>query len=156
MVNSTYEGTVSTLALNQTFKSRTGQALNSKKSDINPKPITSLLEFHKQKTQHDKDVKMLEDDLKLLSALLGRPINQVDIPMLANQVTKTTSPSKHKRVIFPNVETTTLKKSSTNNFVDSNELHYYGKSNEAILASIFRQQGIGPENNNLPVSVSMF
>lgn len=32
---------------------------------------------------------------------------------------------------------------------------YYGKTDDAILATILKQQGIGPSHNNLPIDVSI-
>lgn len=154
------------------LRARTGAA----PAKTTPKPITSLVEFQKQKVEHDKDVKRLQDDLKLLSALLGRPISVAEIPTLINQVGKSTGPStlraQKSNALKSTVPATTSTPPTTTTiqpllwtlptvvdttkYVEANTRNaaYYGKSNEAVIATILKSQGIGPENNNIPIEVS--
>lgn len=122
----------------------------------------------------------MNDDLKLLSALLGRPISVAEIPSLVNQVGKSTGPStvmpiaKAKSVARSTastakpVQVTTstsvkpevfdvakyLQDNSLGTSTSTNAPSTIGKSNEAIIASLLKEQGIGPGNNNIPIDVS--
>lgn len=150
------------------------------------KPITSLKEFSRQQKEHQSDIKMLDSDLKLLSALLGRPITIAEIPSLVGQIGRGTAPttvspppkrSSGTRVVTSTTTTersTSVFSESTERIVSSTLLDeaetvqellnvesttkispdFYGKTNEAKIAAILRQQGIGPANNNIPVEVS--
>lgn len=145
-----------------------------------PRPINSFKELKKQRNEHDKDLQQLNDDLKLLSALLGRPISVAEIPSLVNQVGKSTGPStvmpiaKAKSIIRSTASTappqTTRQTTTTTPEIfdvakylqqsaqaSSSTLNpsLYGKSNEAVIASLLKEQGIGPENNNIPIDVSL-
>lgn len=155
---------------NELLSNRAGPIASS--TTAKPKPITSLHELQKQKVQHDKDVKALQDDLKLLSALLGRPITAAEIPSLIGQVGKSTGPStvspdKSRNNLRSTEVTSTTPRTSTKPWTPptildtakymeatSTTAAYFGKSNEARIAEILKLQGIGPENNNLPVDVS--
>lgn len=152
------------------LRQRTGAAPTS---TAKPKAISSLSEFQKQKVQHDKDIKMLQEDLKLLSALLGRPISVAEIPSLLNQVGRSTGPStvSPKNVVRSTASTASVTRPASQTWTPATVLdtakyveaavstsvsppNYYGKSNEAIIAALLKEQGIGPENNNLPIDVS--
>lgn len=156
-------------------------------STTKPKPITSLKEFSKQQKEHQNDLKMLDSDLKLLSALLGRPITIAEIPSLVGQIGRGTAPttvspppkrssgtrSSTKSRVTSTTEISTSsesteKSTSSTAFDESTSFQsvsesttkispdFYGKTNEAKIAAILRQQGIGPANNNIPVEVSFF
>lgn len=118
---------------------------------------------------------MLDNDLKLLSALLGRPITIAEIPSLVGELGRGTAPttispppkrSSGTRSTSTTTTTTTTEKStstSTSSEETTQEVNlestplispdFYGKTNEAKIAAILRQQGIGPANNNIPVEV---
>lgn len=83
--------------------------------------------------------------------------------------TTTTTTSTKKPAILKEVELlqTLLQrqqgKNGQNNIKDSDLLiagpetiDTYGKTNDAILASLLKQQGIGPAHNNIPVQVFIF
>lgn len=134
------------------------------------KPSREEIEKNKQ------DVAALNNDLKLLSTLLGRPISEKDIPQLKqstgtqqNQPSielkksstterpKKTTPSNPALVREVELLQTILQKQpttpkSTSDLflpgVEPNEA--YGKTNDALLATILKQRGIGPAHNNIP------
>lgn len=70
---------------------------------------------------------------------MGRPVESVinDLPNLANAANNELKNTQ---------STTTL---STTQPID-----FYGQSNEAVLASLLKQQGIGPASNNVPLNVN--
>lgn len=152
------------------------------KTTTSARPINSFKEFQKQQNEHDNDLKQLNDDLKLLSALLGRPISVAEIPSLVNQVGKSTAPStltpvtkpKTTRTTTPSTTTTTRVQSTTSKLPEvfdvakylqqnsqvgstasasTSSPSVYGKSNEAVIAALLKEQGIGPENNKIPIDV---
>lgn len=156
--------------------------------DIEPieKPKLTKAEIEKGK----QDIAAVNNDLRLLSTLLGRPISFDDLPNIEKQfggngarktksnpttigtstTTTTTTTSTSTTVKPPTISTTittteptaaivrevellqTLLKNQQQNDVKSSP-EYYGKTDEAILATILRQQGIGPSHNNIPIEV---
>lgn len=131
--------------------------------------------------KNKQDVNALNNDLKLLSTLLGRPISEKDIP----QLTQTPAPQQNRPTTIemkPLTTTTerTKKITSTNPALirevellqtifekqqttpkSTNDLFLpgvepadaYGKTNDALLATILKQRGIGPAHNNIPVDL---
>lgn len=99
------------------------------------------------------DIESYNNDLKLLSTLLGRPIGPNEIPKLARQVTSTTTTTT---TVSPALKDIQLKPNFNlpeDIFLDDSNSNVYGKSNEAILAAVLKEKGIGPANNNIPVSI---
>lgn len=99
----------------------------------------------------------MNNDLQLLSTLLGRPISANDLPSLVNTAEKpgtTTTTTTQKPAVIQEVEL-------LQNLLQANKLNEdatvevpedaYGKTNDAILATLLKQQGIGPAHNNVPV-----
>lgn len=120
-----------------------------------------------------QDIETINSDLILLSTLLGRPISPNDLPQLTQQFggggaasdgpkkrypssTSTTSTTTTQPAIVKEVELLqSLLRSPTKDIkshVGSDE--FYGNTDEAILATILKQKGIGPSHNNLPIEVS--
>lgn len=117
-----------------------------------------------------QDITQVNNDLQLLSTLLGRPVSPDDLPDLVNQFDgnagqrvgqKSTAPplisastSAPQPPIIKEVEL-------LQNLLQANKLNEeatvevpsdaYGKTNDAILATLLKQQGIGPAHNNVPV-----
>lgn len=99
------------------------------------------------------DIESYNNDLKLLSTLLGRPIGPNEIPKLARQVTSTTTTTT---TVSPALKDIQLKPNFNlpeDIFLDDSSSKIYGKSNEAILAAVLKEKGIGPANNNIPVII---
>ncbi|XP_061511370.1 mucin-2-like [Anopheles gambiae] len=145
------------------------------------KPTTlSPEEIEKTKKQLNREVQQYNNDLKLLSNLLGRPITEKDIPNLTKQLgtggsgplfantglsamrTTTAAPTTIRTTISNKVRRPTstadaelLKQllltqqeqhNSSPAVIESPD--FYGKTNEAILAAVLKQRGIGPSNTN--------
>lgn len=155
------------LAINRTAKNT-----NSPENQINTllegdsnqiekaKPLLSKEEVEKGK----QDIAAVNNDLQLLSSLLGRPISANDLPNLTNQFgdappqrkipTSTTTTTTARPAILQEVEL-------LQNLLQANKLNEestvevpvdaYGKTNDALLATLLKQQGIGPAHNNVPV-----
>lgn len=135
--------------------------------------------------QHEQDLASINNDLGLLSTLLGRPISQGEVLRLARQnrtiATKSTSsqnslnalPSKSVKATPSTASFTLLPTTPASlNMQAENikhlqgllsgdamptkavEAEFYGKTNDALLAALLKQQGIGPIYNNLPVDVN--
>ncbi|KAJ6649417.1 hypothetical protein Bhyg_04652 [Pseudolycoriella hygida] len=168
------------LAINRTGKSTSSNKLplndqplgnnvvhpNSIKSEPSAaKPSLSKAEIDRGK----QDIETVNSDLKLLSTLLGRPISANDLPQLTQQFggggsseapkrrypssTSTTTTTTAQPAIIKEVELLqSLLRSPTKDIksqVGSDE--FYGNTDEAILATILKQKGIGPSHNNLPI-----
>lgn len=139
---------------------------------IDLKPNPDEIEKNKQ------DVDALNNDLKLLSTLLGRPISEKDIPQLTQSTaTQQTRPPVESKA--PTTTERTKKITSTPALIREVELlqtilqkqqttpkstsdlflpgvepaDAYGKTNDALLATILKQRGIGPAHNNIPVDL---
>lgn len=94
------------------------------------------------------DLQSYNNDLRLLSTLLGRPISANEIPKLVKQVTSTTTTTTTVLPILQN-----LKPSGISQTLDIPSDEFYGKTNEALLATILKQRGIGPASNNIPGTI---
>lgn len=164
---------IAQLALNQTTKSQE-TPLNA---DGYPQvPSVNQDEIDKNK----KDVASLNSDLQLLSTLLGRPVQQKDIPQLLTKQSSTLSPTPTtsrtttttahiKTTVDPKIaqEIELLQKITKkpdepvpyNDLTSTDELaaidpsDAYGKTNDALLATLLKQRGIGPAHNNIPINI---
>lgn len=105
-----------------------------------------------------KDIESVNQDLALLSTLLGRPVTINDLPDL----TTPTKPSTVAPQIIHNEvaqlsgaidDQTRVKSAVSSGSSDSkaNLPQFYGKTDNAVLAAILKQQGVGPVHNNVPV-----
>lgn len=175
------------MAINRTGKSRNSADAIDDADHANTieKPLERTKLSKEELERGKQDVASINNDLKLLSTLLGRPISANDLPKIANQfggktsapldstvsiksttTTTTTTTSTKKPAILREVELlqTLLQrqneKNEKNSVKDSNLLiaepepiDTYGKTNDAILATLLKQQGIGPAHNNIPVEV---
>lgn len=119
--------------------------------------------------QGKKDIANVDNDLRLLSTLLGRPITANDLPGL----TQSLGGGAQKQPVRPTTTTTTTTtttRSPKPAIVREVELlqsllntapkqpasgEFYGKTDEAILATLLKQQGIGPTHNNIPIEVGL-
>lgn len=129
-------------------------------------PITGL--DWKQEAQ---DVASINNDLALLSSLLGRSVSIADLPELnkafgipsrskpiptsvvpakesplQNEVIDAVSPGNDKTRVKSEIDTGSPK-------IKPESLDSYGKTDDALLATILKQNGIGPSNNNIPVQL---
>lgn len=162
---------IAQLALNQTSKGQEPQ-LNA---DGYPKvPTISADEIEKNK----KDEATLNTDLQLLSSLLGRPLSEKDVSQLAKQTTtltpssttirstttrttKTTANPKlvqeiellHQIAQKPNAAEPENDLTSADELAAIDPSDAYGKTNDALLATLLKQRGIGPAHNNLPLNI---
>lgn len=91
----------------------------------------------------------MNNDLKLLSTLLGRPLSDKDLPQLKQQITTPKQSTTSSTI----VRQTTIKDASDLYLPNINTNNGYGKTNDAILATILKQRGIGPAHNNIPVDL---
>lgn len=98
-----------------------------------------------------KDIESYNNDLKLLSTLLGRPIGPNEIPKLARQVTSRTTTTTTVSPVLKEIHLKPNFNLPEDIFLDDSNSNIYGKSNEAILAAVLKEEGIGPANNNIPV-----
>lgn len=137
------------------------------------KPTLSKTEIERGK----QDIETINSDLQLLSSLLGRPVSAKDLPTITQQfgggsgggvrgtqrrkpdtttsTTTTTTTTTSKPAILREVELLqTILKTQQNNVKPEQPPEYYGKTDDAILATILKQQGIGPTHNNIPIEVS--
>ena len=118
--------------------------------------------------KNKKDVASLNSDLQLLSSLLGRPVSQKDIPQLAKSgggggtTTKTTvNPAQLAQEVVqqisgdkqPNEDGGDNDLTSTDELASIDPSDAYGKTNDALLATLLKQRGIGPAHNNLPLDI---
>lgn len=94
------------------------------------------------------DLQSYNNDLRLLSTLLGRPISAKEIPKLVQQVTSTTTTTT---TVLPILQK--LRPNGIPQTIDIPSDEFYGKTNEALLATILKQRGIGPASNNIPGSI---
>lgn len=137
-------------------------------------PTVNQNEIEKNK----KDVTALNSDLQLLSTLLGRPISQKDIPELTKQASKSspttttfrpTTVRPTKTTVNPKIiqEIELLQQiakkpeepepdndlTSTDELASIDPSDAYGKTNDALLATLLKQRGIGPAHNNIPLNI---
>ncbi|XP_031616850.1 uncharacterized protein LOC116336839 isoform X1 [Contarinia nasturtii] len=167
---------IAQFSLNQTSKVQP-EKTNALNVDGYPQvPTIGRDEIEKNKN----DVASLNTDLQLLSTLLGRPISQKDIPQLTKQAStlppsissttlrtttvRTTKPPVNPKIvqeiellhqiakkpdgIEPDNELT-----STDELAAIDPSDAYGKTNDALLATLLKQRGIGPAHNNIPLNI---
>ncbi|XP_055532927.1 mucin-2-like isoform X7 [Wyeomyia smithii] len=166
LVDSSLANRILQLAINRDPKSI---SLNNQ---LNVLPTTTTLspqEIENTKKQLNKELQNYNNDIRLLSTLLGRPITSNDIPELTKRLTTTTlKPSTPRATTTMTTTTSTtttqqpplnpvllqallLKQQQQHNSSPAaveNVASTYGKTNEAILASVLKQRGIGPTNTN--------
>lgn len=144
-------------------------------------------DIERTKQMLEKDISTYNNDIKLLSLLLGRPISAQDIPKLTatapnnlgNSVIRgtsavatlrsTTTTAASTVPTFRPMPTPTLPPFkplsnreeelllALNNIqsptTTTTQRPVLAKSQEAVLAALLKQQGIGPNNNQLPIDV---
>lgn len=137
--------------------------------------VTSIDTDEIEKNQ--KDVATLNTDLQLLSTLLGRPISQKDIPQLTKQASTqqpiippprtttvhttkaTVNPALVQLELFQHIAPKPNQAEPDNELTSTDELasidpsDAYGKTNDALIATLLKQRGIGPAHNNIPLSI---
>ena len=160
-------------------------SLNSYSANIIPteKPVEKPKLSKEDLERGQQDIQAVNNDLKLLSTLLGRPIDVDDLPQITNQFGGSRGAAAGRRKV-PTVTTTTTTTTTTtpaptttttlkpaivrevellqsllnpkkpNVVAPEKDADYYGKTDDAILATILRQQGIGPSHNNIPIEVN--
>lgn len=161
------------MALNQTSANQLADANKNGKKAAGGASI-NIDDIEKNK----KDVASLNSDLQLLSTLLGRPVSQKDIPQFtksnggspqsANSIqslgtpTKTTvNPAQLAQEVIqqiggdkqPNEAGGDNDLTSTDELASIDPSDAYGKTNDALLATLLKQRGIGPAHNNLPLDI---
>lgn len=149
-------------------------------------------DIERTKQMLEKDISTYNNDIKLLSLLLGRPISAQDIPKitatapnnLGNSVIRGT-PAVTTRRFTPTTTASTIptfrpmptptmpafkplssreeelllalnniQSPTTTTTTTTTQRPVLAKSQEAVLAALLKQQGIGPNNNQLPIDVS--
>lgn len=196
------------IALNRTGKSRTTTSstttpvTTSEDAAARPNAIGQLTDSPEKPTlskaeiaRGQQDIQTINNDLKLLSTLLGRPISVNELPTITQQfgggggigdktananaasvrgnsrrapvTTTTTTMTTTTTTLAPTTTTSTQKPDILREAELLQSLlrqqqkqsdsrpEYYGKTDDAILATILKQQGIGPSHNNLPIDVSV-
>lgn len=156
------------MALNQTTTNQLADANKNGKSSIAGASI-NIDDIEKNK----KDVASLNSDLQLLSTLLGRPVQQKDISQLTKSggtgltqssvgtVKTTVSPAQLAQEVIQQIagEKQPNESDGNNDLTSTDELasidpsDAYGKTNDALLATLLKQRGIGPAHNNLPLDI---
>lgn len=164
------------MAINRTAKNSNAPSITSQLSTIDlppnlnqnvqPKPTLTKEEVAKGQ----QDIAQVNNDLQLLSTLLGRPVSPDDLPDIVNQFDGNSGqrngpPSTSQTFISASASVTQppiIKEVELlQNLLQANKLNEestvevpadaYGKTNDAILATLLKQQGIGPAHNNVPV-----
>lgn len=123
--------------------------------------------------QEQNDVASIQNDLALLGSLLGRRVTLAEIPeltksfgingpppkALVNMVTTTTTAKPSHNEVIDNVHPGS-QKTRVKSEIDSGvpkikpeTFDGYGKTDDALLATLLKQNGIGPANNNIPVQL---
>lgn len=130
--------------------------------------------------KNKKDVASLNSDLQLLSSLLGRQVSQKDISQLTKTggtgqhqssggatIKTTVNPAQLAQDVIQQIgingdkqnEATAGDGGGNNDLTSTDELasidpsDAYGKTNDALLATLLKQRGIGPAHNNLPLDI---
>lgn len=125
--------------------------------------------------KNKKDVASLNSDLQLLSTLLGRPVSQKDLSQLTKSggtgltpapAKSTVSPAQLAQEVIQQIGAGGDKQHPSdgagdgdNNLTSTDELasidpsDAYGKTNDALLATLLKQRGIGPAHNNIPLDI---
>lgn len=170
-----YANKIIQLAINRTAKNANAPSITSQLSTINLSPSlnpnvqtkTALTKEEVAKGQ--QDITQVNNDLQLLSTLLGRPVSPDDLPDLVNQFDSNAGQQAgQKSTAPPFISASTSPQPPIikevellQNLLQANKLNEeatvevpsdaYGKTNDAILATLLKQQGIGPAHNNVPV-----
>ena len=150
-------------------------------------------DIERTKQMLEKDISTYNNDIKLLSLLLGRPISAQDIPKitatapnnLGSSVASRTPVATTRRSTtastvptFRPMPTPTLPafkplssreeelllalnniqspRTTTTTTTTTTQRPALAKSQEAVLAALLKQQGIGPNNNQIPIDVNHF
>jgi hypothetical protein len=141
-------------------------------------------EIEKTKQMLEKDLVQYNKDLQLLSLLIGRPLTEKDVAKLASanlgkakattpvqttstfQVTSSTSPipafkqlSENEAQFLQALQQIQTTRSTTTTTTTTEQplraIPSRSRSQEAVLAELLREQGIGPGNiNQAPIQVS--
>jgi hypothetical protein len=161
----------------------------------NPQMRLSPLEVEKTKKMLQKDVMQYNNDIQLLSLLIGRPLNSQDLEKLAKTnlgkgttkipsttsqttttTTKRTSPTVRQTTASSSTipafkslsqeelkflqalqQIQTTRSTSTTTTTTQSTIPTRSRSQEAIIAALLKQQGIGPSingNNQVQLDVS--
>lgn len=158
------------MALNQTTANQLAEANKSGKALVSGASV-NIDDIEKNK----KDVASLNSDLQLLSTLLGRPVSQKDLSQLtksggagltpqssgATTVKATVSPAQLAQEVIQQIGNGGDKQhphddndlTSTDDLASIDPSDAYGKTNDALLATLLKQRGIGPAHNNLPLDI---
>lgn len=159
------------LALNQTSANQLADVNQNGKSTVAAAAGASINIDDIEKNK--KDVASLNSDLQLLSSLLGRPVAQKDISQLTKSggtgltqssiaTTKTTvNPAQLAQEVIQQIggDKSPSEAGGDNDLTSTDELasidpsDAYGKTNDALLATLLKQRGIGPAHNNLPLDI---
>lgn len=149
---------------------------NSNKAAMADKPKLSSNELDRTKQILDKDIQQYNNDLKLLSVLLGRSVKPEDIPKLTANIPGGLSQTKLSTTpVTPTTVASTTKTAppfvplsdrevklleainkiqSTTAATTTRKPSLNGKSQEAVLAALLKERGIGP--NNVSPEVTIF
>lgn len=112
-----------------------------------------------------QDIASVDNDLELLSSLLGRKVTLEDLPELnksfgiqsATKATTPRAPSQNEVIdsVDPGSDKTRVKSEidSGTAKIKPQSFDTYGKTDDALLATLLKQNGIGPANNNIPVQL---
>lgn len=163
------------MALNQTTDNKLTDANRNGKASAAGAAV-NLDDIEKNK----KDVASLNSDLQLLSSLLGRPVSQKDLSQLtksggagltpqlpgATAMKTTMSPAQLAQEVIQQIGISGDKQHPSdgagdgdNDLTSTDELSSidpsdaYGKTNDALLATLLKQRGIGPAHNNIPLDI---
>lgn len=150
--------------LNQQYQGKGRQPIQTTKTTT-----TTTTEATKRPMTKD-ELAEVDKNLKLLSSILGRPITIEELPTIMKQyrfgrnptvptTTTTTTTTPSPPIINSNTpitrdEVIELLKDPDVGLGDN--IDTYGKTNDAILAAVLKQKGIGPAHNNVPVDVGFF
>lgn len=97
-----------------------------------------------------EDLQSVSKDLELLSQLLGRPVSLSDLPNLTKEFPSSTRSALGTATVSTASSTSSRSTSSTSsdNGIRPTD---YGKTDDAILAAVLKQRGIGPSHNSVPI-----
>lgn len=151
--------------LNQQFQ-RKGEGRRPIPTTTTKTTTTTMANY--KRTMTKDELAEVDKNLKLLSSILGRPITIEELPTIMRQYrfgrnptvpTTTTTTTTPAPIINSNTpitrdEVIELLKDPDVGLGDN--IDTYGKTNDAILAAVLKQKGIGPAHNNVPVDVSLF
>lgn len=140
------------------------------KRPTRPPPTESPFSANSFK-QEQQDLASINNDLALLSSLLGRKVSLTDLPELTksfgvppppksitNIPAETPPPASQNEVldnVHPGQDKTRVKSEIESGLpkIKPQAFDTYGKTDDALLATLLKQNGIGPANNNIPVQL---